>query len=80
MVLDLAEFGHDTAAVVHHLLTGDFDVKLHDRPMLTGEELDLMEAVLGSRKSLSKGSRCNLADALRKCTAELQEGQKMAAM
>lgn len=66
VVLDVAEFGHDTEAVVHHLMTGEHAVKLHDRHLLTSDELDLMDKILGVRKSIVQSRPCILADALQK--------------
>ena len=67
VVLDVAEFGHDLEAVVHHLTTGEHAVQLHDRHLLSNEELDLMEEILGDRcKSLVESRPSVLADALQK--------------
>lgn len=67
VILDVAEFGNDTEAVVHHLMSGEYAVQLHDRHLLTNEELDLMEEILGDRcKSLVQSRPSTLADALKK--------------
>lgn len=62
---------------MHHLLTCATPLKLHNRPLPTAEELDLMEAILGPRAQLPQPfKRIKLADALKKRTAVLMDQEK----
>lgn len=69
VVLDMAELGNDLEAVVHQLVSGEHAIRLHDRHMLTSEELDMIEEILGPRASSLKPRPCILADTLHKCAA-----------
>lgn len=74
VVLDLAEMGHNTEACLHHLLTCSTPVKLHDRPLPTAEELDLMQAILGPRgRPQESFKRIKLVSALQQRAATMME-------
>jgi hypothetical protein len=66
VLLDVAEFGHDLEAVVHHLTTGEHSVQLHDRNLLSNEELDLIEEIVGPRKGIVRLRPCTLLDTLQR--------------
>lgn len=74
VVLDLAEMGHNTEACLYHLLTCATPVKLHDRPLPTAEEVDLMEAILGPRgQPPQRFKRIKLLDGLQSRAAAAME-------